>query len=103
MTNSGLVIFHRLQNTYEVVPGSGSSTAKEEVYRHYCRMCDEEGKATIARATFGKVVHKAFPGIKCNRLGKRGEPVPSVNVNTIESEYVLRIHKAFLPMASTTS
>ena len=62
----------RLQETYGVVPNSGLSTPKEDVYKDYAQMCARDGKSAMARATFGKILHVAFPGITCNRLGRRG-------------------------------
>jgi len=78
----------RLQNSYHICPNSQSSLPKEDVYSDYCTMCRSEGKSAIAKATFGKHVHTAFPGITCNRLGRRG-PYPE---NSAHFHQVLTIH-----------
>jgi hypothetical protein len=70
----------RLQETYGVVPNSGLSTPKEDVYKDYAQMCARDGKSAMARATFGKILHVAFPGITCNRLGRRGTPFYSCSI-----------------------
>ncbi|ELR25083.1 uncharacterized protein ACA1_287840 [Acanthamoeba castellanii str. Neff] len=46
-----------LQETYGVVPNSGLSTPKEDVYKDYAQMCARDGKSAMARATFGKILH----------------------------------------------
>lgn len=53
---------------------------KSLVYQHYleaCRECAElgaeGGEAPISHTYFGKLVRRAFPGIKCNRKGPRGD------------------------------
>ncbi len=60
----------RLQENYEV--GCRESIAKEDVYHHYVAHCQAEGTEPLRASMFGKLVHRAFPGLKSSRIGTRG-------------------------------
>jgi hypothetical protein len=59
-----------LQENYEV--GCRESIAKEDVYHHYVAHCQAEGTEPLRASMFGKLVHRAFPGLKSSRIGTRG-------------------------------
>ncbi|ELR20694.1 uncharacterized protein ACA1_054400 [Acanthamoeba castellanii str. Neff] len=46
---------------------------KEEIFADYLRMCENDHKAPLMASMFGKLVHRAFPGLRSSRLGARGQ------------------------------
>lgn len=69
----------RLQSKYCVNIKRGVSTTKDDVYSAYQSLCEADGRAPLARATFGKMVHLAFPGLTSNRVGQRGTTTDPIN------------------------
>lgn len=57
--------------TYEHRPMG--STRKGSVYDDYTKMCDDVGESPVIAPVFGKLVKKAFPWVKSNRKGPRGQ------------------------------
>lgn len=46
---------------------------KEEIFADYLRVCETDHKAPLMASMFGKLVHRAFPGLRSSRLGARGQ------------------------------
>ncbi|ELR25125.1 RFX DNAbinding domain containing protein [Acanthamoeba castellanii str. Neff] len=67
---SEAITWQPLQENYEV--GCRESIAKEDVYHHYVAHCQAEGTEPLRASMFGKLVHRAFPGLKSSRIGTRG-------------------------------
>jgi hypothetical protein len=85
----------RLRDNYTI--NSAGSVSKCEVYAHYLDMCNQKGTSYLqllpqtsqgpphhllplagvtfpmSRTFYGKLVRRAFPGIKSNRKGPRGQ------------------------------
>jgi hypothetical protein len=62
-----LVSRHRLRENYKV--GKNGSVSKNSVFQHYYDACQDKGIEPVISATyFGKLVKRAFPGIKYNRF-----------------------------------
>lgn len=59
----------------------GTSLAKDEVYGEYLSFCQADGKDPMLPSMFGKMVHRAFPGLKSSRTGAKGKvgssPLPT--------------------------
>jgi hypothetical protein len=51
----------------------GTSLAKDEVYGEYLTFCQADGKDPMLPSMFGKMVHRAFPGLKSSRTGAKGK------------------------------
>lgn len=63
--------FGRLRENFEAV--RGTSLAKDEVYGEYLTFCQADGKDPMLPSMFGKMVHRAFPGLKSSRTGAKGK------------------------------
>lgn len=60
-----------LRENFEAV--RGTSLAKDEVYGEYLTFCQADGKDPMLPSMFGKMVHRAFPGLKSSRTGAKGK------------------------------
>jgi hypothetical protein len=67
-SKAGIILW--LQERYET--GYRESIAKEDVYAQYVEHCTQEGTEPLRASMFGKLVHRAFPGLKSSRIGTRG-------------------------------
>ncbi len=60
----------------ESTPNSSSSSfcpcIQSAIFQHYMLMCQQMGLTPTTPPAFGKFVRKAFPAVKCNRKGPRG-------------------------------
>lgn len=67
-----IAVVQWLRDNYTI--NSAGSVSKCEVYAHYLDMCRQKGVTfPMSRTFYGKLVRRAFPGIKSNRKGPRGQ------------------------------
>lgn len=63
-------ILIRIRDNYVV--GREGWMAKADIFEDYIRDCDVSGTSPMLTApAFGRLVHKAFPGVKSCRMGPR--------------------------------
>lgn len=67
-----IAVVQWLRDNYTI--NSAGSVSKCEVYAHYLDMCRQKNVTfPMSRTFYGKLVRRAFPGIKSNRKGPRGQ------------------------------
>ncbi len=73
---------HRLKDNYKI--GSHGSISKNSVYQHFLYTWQQRDAINeyscsvfpLSATAFGKIVKKAFPDLKYNRKGPRGQSTP---------------------------
>ncbi|KAL6059399.1 RNA polymerase II proximal promoter sequence-specific DNA binding, variant 2 [Balamuthia mandrillaris] len=62
-----------LQRTY--TKRQGFSTARNDVYKAYVRYCQQQGSNPLKPNILGKMMRRAFPNVRCHRVGPQGKQV----------------------------
>jgi len=65
-----ILIFYRLLDNFVVTT---QALPKELVFKKYVAMCKLQDKDPLLPSMFGKIVHRAFPGLRSSRTGTKGK------------------------------